>query len=74
MGHSTHCKGQRRQPAEAAGAQAAARLAALADTPTRVCRPGQSAGSCPACREALSLLRRQNRLLEELFEAMGVRP
>ena len=73
MGPSPHCKGQRRQPAEAAGAQAA-RRAALADTPTRVCRPGQSAGSCPACREALSLLRRQNRLLEELLEAMGVRP
>lgn len=74
MGHSNHCEGQRRQPAEAACAQAAARRAALADTATRVCRPGQSAGRCPACREVVSLLRRQNRLLEELLEAMGVRP
>ena len=65
----------RQQAAEAACDRAAAvRRAALADTPTRVCPSGQGAGGCPACREVVSLLRRQNRLLEELLEAMGVRP
>lgn len=71
MGHGTRCD---KRQAAAACALAAARRAALADTPTRVCSSGQGAGGCPACREVVSLLRRQNRLLEELLEAMGVRP
>lgn len=50
------------------------RRTALADTATRVVRPSPPAVGCPACREVVSLLRRQNRLLEELLEAMGVRP
>lgn len=78
MGHCNHCphgEARQRQSVETAcGRAAAARRAALADTPTRVCPSGQVAGGCPACREVVSLLRRQNRLLEELLEAMGVRP
>lgn len=77
MGYRNHCphsQARQRQAAESACVQAAARRAALADTPTRVCRPSQCAGTCPTCREVVSLLRRQNRLLEELLEAMGVRP
>lgn len=78
MGYRNHCphgQARQRQASESACAQAAsARRAALADTPTRVCRSGQCAGACPTCREVVSLLRRQNRLLEELLEAMGVRP
>ena len=50
------------------------RRAALADTATQVRRPGPLPGGCPACREMVALLRRQNRLLEELLTAMGVRP
>lgn len=77
MGYRNHCphsQAWQRQASESACALAAARRAALADTPTRVCRPSQCAGTCPTCREVVSLLRRQNRLLEELLEAMGVRP
>lgn len=78
MGYRNHCphsQARQRQAAELACVQAAAaRRAALADTPTRVCASGQEAVGCPACREVVSLLRRQNRLLEELLEAMGVRP
>ena len=71
MGHNPH-----RDPRQAASAGALAdpRRAALADTPTRVCSSGPPVGGCPACREMVALLRRQNRLLEELLEAMGVRP
>lgn len=77
MGYRNHCphsQAWQRQASESACALAAARRAALADTPTRVCASGQEAVGCPACREVVSLLRRQNRLLEELLEAMGVRP
>lgn len=73
--HCPHCQARQRQAAELACVQAAAaRRAALADTPTRVCTPGQCVGTCPTCQEVVTLLRRQNRLLEELLEAMGVRP
>ena len=77
MGYRNHCphsQARQRQASESACALAAARRAALADTPTRVCASGQEAVGCPACREVVSLLRRQNRILEELLEAMGVRP
>lgn len=77
MGYRNHCphsQARQRQASESACALAAARRAALADTPTRVCASGQEAVGCPACREVVFLLRRQNRLLEELLEAMGVRP
>ena len=77
MGYRNHCphsQARQRQASESACALAAARRAALADTPTRVCASGQEAVGCPACREVVSLLRRQTRLLEELLEAMGVRP
>ena len=48
--------------AEACAQAAAERRQTLADT------------GCPACQETLALLRRQNRLLERLLEAMGVEP
>ena len=66
MGHSDHCQGK-----QCHAAQAAARRAALADTPTRVRSSGQWTGGCPACREVSSLLRRQNRLLERLLRWYG---
>lgn len=77
MGYRNHCphsQTQQRQAAETACAQsAAARRTALADTATQRRRSGQLPGGCPACREMVALLRRQNRLLEELLTAMGVR-
>lgn len=72
------CNGGQTRPASAAAgpetraAESAARRAALADTATRICRPTSLPGCCPACREVTALLRRQNRLLERLLEAMGV--
>ena len=73
MGHCNQGQSRQRRGQESACAQAAAaRRAALADTATRVFRPGPLSGGCPACREVTALLRRQNRLLEELLEAMGV--
>lgn len=76
MGYRNHCSNgqvRQRRAAECACAQAAAaRRAALADTPTRICRSGLSSGSCSACQEMVLLLRHQNRLLEELLEAMGI--
>lgn len=74
MGHRDQGQSRQRRGTEAARVQSAARRAALADTATRVRRPGPLPGGCPACREMAALLRRQNRLLEELLEAMGVRP
>ena len=74
MGHCNQSQNRQRRERELTCAQAAAaRRTALADTATQVRRSGQLSGGCPACREMVALLRRQNRLLEELLEAMGVR-
>ena len=74
MGHCDPGQSRQRRETEAACVQSAARRAALADTATQVRRPGPLPGGCPACREMVALVRRQNRLLEELLTAMGVRP
>lgn len=75
MGHRNQGQDRQHRGPSPAWIQAdAGPRAALADTATRVVRPGPPTFGCPACREMISLLRRQNRLLEELLEAMGVRP
>lgn len=60
--------------AEACAQAAADRRQTLADTAIHVRRPAGLSTGCPACQETLALLRRQNRLLERLLEAMGVEP
>ena len=74
MGHCIQSQSRQHRGTEAICPQAATRRTALADTATQVRRPGPLPGGCPACREMVALLRRQNRLLEELLTAMGVRP